>query len=356
MLQNSHSISIDSWTILRTILFVLLFVFLYIIRDLVLIILTAVVVASAIEPAVRWFGKNKIPRIPAVVFVYLVLAIAVAGIFYVFIPIFLEETTNLISASPQYLKSLELWTSQTVGLEVFKVDSNGLSVGELANGARSLLGGVSGSVFNTLSTVFGGALSLILIVVLSFYLAVQKNGIANFLKIITPFKSQKYVIDLWERSQIKIGKWMQGQLVLVVVIGMLVYLGLTILGVRNALLFAILAGILEIIPIFGPILAAIPVIAISFVDGGLTLSLMVIGLYVIIQQFENHLLAPIIINKVVGVSPVLVIIALIVGAQIAGFLGLILSVPISAALMELVNDIRQKHKILEEEEEKGVVS
>lgn len=350
MNTEPKTISIDSWTILRTILFVLLFVFLYIIRDLILIILTAVVVASAIEPAIKWFGKNKVPRISAVVLIYLALAVIVAGIFYVFVPIFLEETSNLIAAFPQYLKSIELWTSQTVGIQIFESASSSLSIGELASEARSLLGGISGSFFNTLSTVFGGALSLVLIVVLSFYLAVQQNGIANFLKVVTPYKYHKYAIDLWERSQIKIGRWMQGQLVLVVVIGMLVYLGLTILGVRNALLFAILAGLFEIIPIFGPILAAIPVVAISFVDGGLSLMLMVIGLYVIIQQFENHLIAPLVINKVVGVSPVLVILALIIGSQIAGFLGLILSVPISAVIMELVNDIRQKHRVLEEEE------
>jgi predicted PurR-regulated permease PerM len=352
--SRGRVIGIDSWTILRTILFVLLFVFLYIIRDLILIILTSVVVASAVEPAIRWFAKNKIPRIPAVVIVYVILGITVAGIFYVFIPIFLEETSNLIAASPQYLKSLELWTSQTVGLEAAGKSATSFSVAELANWARSRLGAISGSVFNTLSTVFGGAASLVLIVVLSFYLAVQKNGISNFLKVVTPYRYHGYIIDLWERSQVKIGKWMQGQLLLSLVIGMLVYLGLTIFGIRNALLFGILAGILEIVPIFGPILSAIPVIAISFVDGGLTLSLMVVGLYVIIQQFENHLLAPIVINKVVGVSPVLVILALIIGAQIAGFLGLILSVPISAALMELVNDIRQKHRILEEKE-KGLV-
>jgi predicted PurR-regulated permease PerM len=189
-----------------------------------------------------------------------------------------------------------------------------------------------------------------LIIVLSFYLAFQKNGIANFLRIVTPYQYHNYVINLWERSQIKIGRWMQGQLILSLVIGMLVYLGLTILGVRNSLLFGILAGILEIIPLFGPILAALPVIAISFVDGGLSLALLVIGLYVIIQQFENHLLAPIVINKVVGVSPVLVIIALVIGAQIAGFLGLILSVPISATLMELVHDIRRKHEALDREQ------
>lgn len=345
--DSSKTISIDSWSIIRTILFVLLFVFLYIIRDLILIILVAVVIASAVEPAVRWLGKNKLPRVPAVLLVYISMVALLAGVFYVFVPIFLEESANLISASPQYLQSLELWTSQTIGFDVWKSAESSLSVRELATGARSIIGGVSGSLFNTLSTVFGGALSFVLIMVLSFYLAVQKNGIANFLKIVTPYRYHTYVINLWERSQIKIGRWMQGQLLLSLVIGMLVYLGLTILGVRNALLFGILAGILEIIPLFGPIIAAIPVIAISFVDGGVSLAMLVIGLYVIIQQFENHLLAPIVINKVVGVSPVLVIIALIIGAQLAGFLGVILSVPMSAALMEFVNDVRQKHRDLE---------
>ncbi|MEK7120762.1 MAG: AI-2E family transporter [Patescibacteria group bacterium] len=349
-IEPKQTISIDSWTIVRSILFVLLFVFLYLIRDLILVILVAVVIASAIEPAINWFGKNKVPRVPAVIALYLVLAVAVMTIFYIFIPIFLEETVNLISASPQYLQTLEVWTSKTIGIDILKETSGGLSLSELASGARSISGGISGSVFNTLSSVFGGAFSLILIFVLSFYLAVQKNGISNFLRVITPYNYHKYVIDLWERSQNKIGKWMQGQLLLSLVIGMLVYLGLTILGVRNALLFAILAAVLEIIPIFGPILASIPAIAISYVDSGLAAALMVVGLYLIIQQFENHLLAPIVINKVVGVSPVLVILALIIGGQIAGFLGIILSVPMSAAIMELVNDIKARHRDMEDRE------
>lgn len=353
-IEPKQTISIDSWTIIRTILFIILFMFLYIIRDLLLIVLVAVVIASAIEPAIRWFGKNKIPRIPAVIFVYLVLAISVAGIFYIFVPIFLDEAVDIISASPQYLQSLEVWTSKTIGVDILSGAVKTVSVSELVTGAKSLVGGVSGSFFNTLSSVFGGAFSLVLIFVLSFYLAVQKNGIANFLRIITPFSYHKYVIDLWERSQNKIGKWMQGQLLLSVVIGMLVYLGLTILGVRNALLFAILAGVLEIIPIFGPIMASIPAIAISYVDGGFSASIMVVGLYVIIQQFENHLLAPIVINKVVGVSPVLVILALIIGGQIAGFLGIILSVPVSAAIMEFVNDVRAKHRDLEDKQKNAI--
>jgi predicted PurR-regulated permease PerM len=180
--------------------------------------------------------------------------------------------------------------------------------------------------------------------ILSFYLAVEEDGVGKFLKAITPLKHEKYVVALWQRSQRKIGLWMQGQLVLAIIIGMLVYLGLSIINVPNALLLASLAAAFEIIPLFGPILASIPAIMISFVSGGFSLALMVIGLYVIVHQFENQLIYPLVVKKVVGVSPIVSIIALAAGWQLAGFVGLVLSVPIAAVIIEFVDDL-EKNKI-----------
>ena len=133
---------------------------------------------------------------------------------------------------------------------------------------------------------------------------------------------------------------MQGQLLLAVIVGVLVFLGLTILGVKNALLLAVIAALFEIIPVFGPILAAVPAVALALLDGGLTLGLLVIALYVIVQQFESHLIHPLVVTRVVGVPPLLVILSIIVGAQLAGFLGILLSVPIAATIQELVKDVK----------------
>ena len=146
-------------------------------------------------------------------------------------------------------------------------------------------------------------------------------------------------------------------MVLGLIVGVLLYLGLTILGVPNALLLAVLAGLFELIPVFGQILAAIPALALGFADGGFTAFLLVGGLYLIVQQFEAHLIYPVVVKKVVGVPPLLVILALIVGAKLAGFLGILLSVPIAAAIQEFVSDVdREKTRALakslaEEEEE-----
>jgi predicted PurR-regulated permease PerM len=115
-----------------------------------------------------------------------------------------------------------------------------------------------------------------------------------------------------------------------------------ILDIKNALLLSVLAGLFEIIPVFGPILSAIPAILMAFVGGGITSAVLVTGLYIIVQQFENHLIYPLVVKKVVGVSPIIVIIALIIGYKLAGFLGIVLSVPMVSALMEFVDDIDKK--------------
>ncbi len=172
----------------------------------------------------------------------------------------------------------------------------------------------------------------------------DEDGVGKFLKSISPIKHEKYITALWKRSQKKIGLWMQGQLVLAAIIGMLVYLGLLIINVPNALLLATLAAAFEIIPLFGPILASIPAIIIAYTTGDLTTALIVAGLYIIVHQFENQLIYPLVVKKVVGVSPVVSIVALAAGFHLAGFIGLILAVPISAVITEFLSDF-EKDKI-----------
>jgi predicted PurR-regulated permease PerM len=218
----------------------------------------------------------------------------------------------------------------------------------------------NGGALQSAGLFFGGVLSFILIVVLSFYLSSQERGIENFLRLITPVKSRTYIVDLWKRSQTKIGLWAQGQIMLGVVVGVLVFLVMTMLGIPSALFLALIAMMFELIPVFGPILSAIPGISLAFINGihplahalsvdpGVKAGLIVAGIYFVIQQIESHVIYPEVVRKIVGIPPVLVIIALVVGAKMAGFLGIILSVPITAILMEFLNDIAKERKIFED--------
>ena len=341
-LKNTN-ITISSGTIIKSILFVLLVAALFFLKDLVLIVLTAIVIASAIEPITRWFVNYKIPRVVAVLLVYILGLLGLLTIFYFFIPTLLQETSNFLAFLPTYTSTFDL--SSTVGGDFFGGPESlvkTFSIRDTLLSVQESLSNLSEGFLRSISVIFGGVLSFVLIIVFSFYFAVQETGIDDFLRVVTPVKHHNYILDLWKRSQVKIGRWMQGQFILALIVGVLVYMGLTILDVRYALLLAVLAGIFELIPLFGAFLAAIPGVIIASVDGGVTLGLMVTGLYIIIQQFENHLIYPLVVTKVVGVPPLLVILALIIGAQFAGFLGLILSVPIAAIVQELVKDVQKE--------------
>ena len=164
------------------------------------------------------------------------------------------------------------------------------------------------------------------------------------MRIIVPAKYEDYAVDLWNRSQRKIALWVRGQLLLGLLIGVLTYLGLSILGVRYALLLGLTAAIFELVP-FGIVLASIPAVGFAYLDGGFTLAFMTAGFYIIIQQFEGYLIQPLVVKKAVGVSPLVVILSVLIGLQLAGFWGLVLAVPVAVSLLEFLSDIEKK-KIL----------
>jgi len=205
----------------------------------------------------------------------------------------------------------------------------------------------SGDIFSATGSVFGGAFSFLMIIILSFYLAVQDDGVGYFLRLVTPLSHEKYVIGLWERSREKIGQWAKGQLLLGLIVGVLVYLGLSILQVKYALILALLAAIMELIPFFGPVISAVPAVLLGLSDN-LVLGLLVLGFYIIVQQFENHLIYPLVVRKIVGIPPILVIIVLFIGAKLAGFLGLVLAVPITTVLLEMAADYQKRKHIFRE--------
>jgi len=333
------NISTGSWV--KGVLVVIAAITLFYVKDLILILLVSIVIASAVEPAAVWAKKKGLPRLPTILAVYISSAVIFAGLFYfLFLPLF-GETSVFIRSIPNYSNSLATATSSPVS-GIFGSISQAFSTQNIVGQINTSIASLSEGLFSSVSFIFGGVFSFILIIVFSFYLAVQEGGVANFLRVVTPLEKEKYILGLWSRSERKIGLWMQGQLILGVIITVLVYLGLLLIGVEHALLLAVSAGMLEIIPIFGPILASIPAIFIAFSGAGMTQAIIVAGLFLVVQQFENHLIYPLVVKKVVGVPPMISILALIIGAQLAGFMGILISVPLAAILMELFSDMEQQ--------------
>lgn len=351
MNDKQSTISISSGTMIRAVVVVLLFFALYIIRDIILIILTSVVIASAIEPATKWLTKHRLPRVIAVIALFLAFFVLFAGFFYFFLPPLLDDISGFISNIPDYLDSFSPAAlggtnslSNIFGPQgiIDNLSGTALSPKELISELKSVFFDPTSGIFHGVNIVFGSLFSFVLIVVISFYLSVQKEGIENFLRIVTPIKHESYVLDLWARTRRKIGLWMQGQLILGLLMGVFVYLGLAILNLPYAFLLAVVAALFELIPLFGPILAAVPAVAIAFTNGGPGIGLTVIGFYIIMQQFENHLIYPLVVRKVVGVPPLIAILAFLIFWELFGFLGLVISVPAVTLMIEVISDLDKR--------------
>lgn len=343
MNEKNLTVNITAGTVIKIVAVLILLAFVYFVRDIMMAVLFSVVIASGIEPAAVWFQKRKIPRVIAVIFIYLAIFSFIGGMFYLIVPTVFSELSSFSSKIPSYLENplqFEILRKIYPNLPSFATGA----FGDFLLRISGYISGFAGGLFNVASAAFGGAVSLMLIIVLSFYFSVQENGIEKFLRIIVPARREEYAISLWMRWRNKIGLWLQGQILLGFIVGVLVYLGLTILQVEYALTFALLAAVFELIPIFGPILAAVPPIIVAFLANPV-LALEVGILFIVIQQFENHLIYPLVVRKIVGIPPIMVILALVVGGKLGGFFGMILAVPLAIVIIEVLEDIdfRKKH-------------
>lgn len=335
MTPQKQVISITSGTMIRAILVGAAAVALWQLSTLVMLLLAAIVIASAAEPGVEFFLKRKFPRPLAVVCLYASVILIVAAMVWFFVPPMLVEATALLAVLPQYLSQ-----AQNFNLPFFG-QAGGVPLMDTLAALQSTFIDTGAGVLSFISSIFGGVFYFLITIVVSIYFSMQETGVDDFLRLITPEKHRDYVQSLWKRSQRKIGLWMQGQLLLSLIIIVLLFLGLSLLGVPYALVLAIFAGVMELIPVFGSLVAAVPGVAIALLSGGIPEALIVAGLYLIVNQFQAHLIYPLVVKKVVGVAPILVIIALIAGGQLAGFIGVLLSVPVAAIVQEFVNDVQR---------------
>jgi predicted PurR-regulated permease PerM len=166
---------------------------------------------------------------------------------------------------------------------------------------------------------------------------VQERGVENFIRMIIPKHNEEYTIGLWKRVERKLGLWMQGQLLLGVVIGTVVFAGLSIIGVPYALLLGIIAGVFEIVPVVGPIFSAfIGVIVALMIDP--VLAILTLIFYIIVQQVENNILVPLLMKKMTGLNPIVIIVSLLIGWELGGILGMLIAVPLATIVSELLDD------------------
>lgn len=343
-MKETTRVSISSGTIFKVLASITIFAGLFYVSDFLIALLVAVVLASSVEMPVRAMKKWGIPRAVSVITIFFSLLLIVASVVFIFIPPLADDIALFIKTLPKLLESVRIF-GRDMGFRDLSVAvselSRDISKGQILSILKTSLFGTSG-VFATTTVVIGSVINLVLTFVLAFYLALEEHGVQKFLRLVVPKHHEEYVTDLWARAQKKIGLWMQGQLLLSLIVSALIYVPMLILGMPYATLLAILAFVGELIPIVGLTIATIPALFIAWTHGGTTLLGIVALIYFIVGQLENNVFYPKVMNKMVGVPSVVVIIAIVIGAKLAGIWGVVLAVPLASVLMELADDLGKR--------------
>lgn len=329
-LENSTKI------IFKVVGVILALAFLWVIRDIVIVLLLAVVFASAMEPLVNYFKLRRVPRAVSVLAVYILVFAVIGSIVYLMIPTLINQVQLLGENLPNYIAQLRDRIPEIGGLTAnLDLTEFGKQLFQTLNGGESVLTRTVG--------LFNGLLSVITILVVSFYLVAEEKGMKEFIRTLVPPHHQEFTMTLVDKIQQKMGLWIIGQLLLSISIFALTFIGLSILGVKYALFLALVAGILEVIPYIGPFVSAIPAVFFAFIQNP-PLAVAVLILYILVQKTEGYILVPKIMQKTVGISPLVVLVALLVGFKLAGILGLLLAVPLVGGITVVVSEFYSRQE------------
>ncbi len=345
-MSEGRSIRITNDTIIRTLCIMFGAYLLFKIRDILLLIIVAVVIASFVEPGVQALKKYKMNRSLSVPIIFALVVGFLTAIFYAFVPIVIRELSGMITLLLGYLPETSSISTQSIegATQFVSTITKGSSLTDLLGSVKNATALLSQGATSVIGSTFGGAVNAILVIVMAFYLSIQEDGLATFLRILTPKKHEKYVVGLWLRTQYKIGLWFKGQLLLALIMGAITFVVFALLGVQYAFLIGLITAIAELVP-FGIIFASVPAILFAVIDGGVLLGVKVMVFYIIVQQLESYVLSPVVARRVVGIPPLVVLLAFLIGITLAGFWGAIIAMPVAVFVLEYMSDI-EKRKLI----------
>ena len=296
--------------------------FLYYIKDILFKLLISFVIVASFNPFVERLQKRNIPRVFGVTIAYLIFLTVVGFSMYILAPSLVIQTGSFVANIPAYISGIGLPTAfKEQILQQFLIQ----------------LGELPGTVAKAAVSIFSNVINVVTVLILSFYFLLSKVKFESSISKYFPEEKSKKIVAVIGKIENRIGMWAKAELFLMLVVGFTTYIGLLLLKVPYALPLAILAGLFEIVPMVGPFIAAIPAVIIGFSTSFFT-GLATASLAFLIQQVENYVFVPKIMQKSAGINPVVTLLALSVGFRIQGVVGAIIAIPIVLAGYAMLDD------------------
>lgn len=334
-MENSLDIS---WkTILKVLITGFALYLAFLARHIILWLLFAVIISLLVEPVVKFLRRIYIPKFIAVVLVYLSILAVIGLIFYSTAPIFIFETNQFIQNIPDYFNKVNPFLKD-IGIDVAK---------DFDNFSSSFLLSIkdnSSSLIRAASAFFGGISSTIFILTLAFFISLEEKGVESFIILFVPKKYESTVVSIAKRSQFKVAAWFGVRILACLFVGAASFIVLFLLGVKYAFILSLVSGVLNFVPYIGPIITSLVVLSSVGVSNSWALAIYSVIALLVVQEIENKLITPLLSKKFLDFPPVLVLLSLLIGGTIFGFLGMIFLVPVAGIIYEFIKEFFERRK------------
>ena len=328
-----------SWgSIFKIFIAFVIFYIVYMVKDILIWFIFALIISILFSPAIDFFRKFRIPRSLAVIFVYVVFFGLLGLSLYLTIPMLVGEIQQFSQLFPQYFERIAP-PLKGLGVEAFEnIESFTAALGILLQKASS-------DILSALGIFFGGMGSMIFVLTVALFLSLEEGSIEKVVALLAPKKHENFVLAVWERAQTKVAGWFGSRILTCLFVGIAVFIMLHFFfGVKYSFAIALLAGVLDFIPIVGPFAAGAVAFLVVALDSWLKGLFVLVGFF-LIQQIEGSILSPVLTKKFVGLPPVLVLVSLSIGGQLLGMLGAILAIPLAGILFEFIRDYLRRKKL-----------
>jgi predicted PurR-regulated permease PerM len=327
------------WATLVLVSVIFGFWLLYRFNQVIFTLFIAIVIGTVIRPAVVWLHQRGLPPKVGVIFVYLVLLLLLSGFLLLLFPLISEQGRTVAAAMPDYYQNLRQWVANNPNQFLASFNEflpamlpNLKPVGQTGQDVMNSAEQVARYVTAAAKVIF----TAIILLVLAFYWTLEGPRVIQSFLLMLPQNQRESISDLISAMESKVGYYMVGQGILCLVIGIMALIAYLLIGLPNALVLALIAGVLEAVPMIGPLLGAVPaaLVALSIAPDKL---IWVIVATVVIQQVENSLLVPRIMKKAVGVNPFVTLLALFAFSTLFGLAGALMAIPIAAIIQLALN-------------------
>ncbi len=310
---------------------------LFLSRDIIIWFFFALIISLLIEPAIDSLRWLRLPKILAVIVVYLSIFGLLGLMIYLIAPIFIFELGQLSSNIPQYFEKFNP-ILKDVGLGMAQ------NFEDFTLTLVSKLQESSDSIIKAIFVFFGGIASTAIIFTFAFFISLEDKGPERVLALLVPKKYEEYTIRLFERAQYRVSRWFGARILACVFVGVTSFIAFYLLDVKYAFIFALLTGVLNFVPYVGPTITLVLTVLFVGVSNSWMVAVYIFIALLLIQEIENKFLTPILMKKFMDMPPVLVLVALLVGHTIFGFLGMIFIVPIFGIIFEFTREFLQKKR------------